>query len=59
MKKLIVAIRCEACDEYGTVAGRDSEHREMCPICRGFKWERPPVDHDTDARKHVEGKTDE
>jgi hypothetical protein len=62
----VVAIRCQACDDIGLVEytgvvidGVAVPYIETCPLCGGSKVERPPVDHDKQARRIVEGETDE
>jgi excinuclease UvrABC ATPase subunit len=61
----VVAIRCEACEGRGSVEYINCEYDEnetvwsSCHVCDGTGYERPPVDHDKQARRIVEGENDE
>lgn len=59
----VVAIRCEACQGKGkTYLGEIffcTQVWQECGVCNGTGTERPPQDHDRNARRDIEGKTDE
>jgi DnaJ-class molecular chaperone len=64
----VVAIRCEACEGKGIFEHINFGHCEYdenetvwsrCHVCNGTGTERPPLDHDKQARRKIEGVTDE
>lgn len=67
----VVAIRCEACADFGAIVdwtmARGEAGRWMsgisgwhtCPVCNGTGTETPPQDHDKDARHAIEGGSDD
>lgn len=59
----VVAIKCEACQGKGRVEVylgiRPRSIKFLCGVCNGTGTERPPVNHDLNARKHVEHEPDE
>lgn len=65
----VVAIRCAACagtgiagERYVTLRApfpRTVRFTEPCWVCDGYGVERPPVDHDKQARRKIEGVTED
>jgi DnaJ-class molecular chaperone len=57
----VVAIMCEGCNGHGLLVRLNGMAIEAkaCELCNGTGTETPPQpDHDRNARKDIEGKTE-